>query len=144
MDDAPYARNVHLLPDTADALGVDFGSLLPLAGGRDKSAFRPEDPPVTPHRLDLIVVLAPFASESAEGMADQQVTVSRVKGADRIQALIEHTNREGLAPLILGQNGYFTALAQLANSAPVYLLRRPQQGCWSLGQVLDEVERLAN
>ena len=53
----PYARNVHLLRDTADAVGVDADALPLLAGRYGKFAFRAEEPPIEPHRIDRIVVL---------------------------------------------------------------------------------------
>lgn len=143
----PYARNVHLLPDAADALGIDFASLPPLALGRDKAAFRAEDPPIEPHRVDHIVVLdprgdqiqqhTPTAVAEAEGLA-----VAEVRGAARVGFLVEHTARDGLAPLVLGQPRYFALLAQLANAAPVHAVRRPATG-WSLPEVLDAIEGLA-
>jgi hypothetical protein len=131
----PYARNVHLLPDSAEALGIDFAALPPLALGRDKAAFRAEDPPIEPHRLDLIVVLDPDPAATA-------VTHTAAHGAARVQALMGHTVRDGLAPLILGQATYFARLARLANSAPVVLLRRPAEG-WTLDEVLDAIEAAA-
>ena len=188
----PYARNVHLLPDAAAGLGIDFAALAPLALGRDKSAFRAEDPPIEPHRIDLVVVLDPDLAEPVgadePGEADEpleadepggadeplgpgdrwldvetdfgaaeaprahgdddptgsdvSVTVTEVRGAQRLRTLIDHTVRDGLAPLILGQSAYFTQLARLADSAPVHVLRRPA-GAWSLDEVLDAIERLA-
>ena len=53
----PYARNVHLLRDTAEAVGVNADALPLLAGRHGKFAFRAEEPPVEPHRIDRIVVL---------------------------------------------------------------------------------------
>ena len=144
----PYARNVHLLPDAAEALGIDFAALAPLALGRDKSAFRAEDPPIEPHRLDLIVVLDPIEPQdvAADGAAPESaagVTVTQTRGADRLGALIDHTVRDGLAPLVLGQSAYFTQLARLSNAAPVHVVRRPREGGWTLDKVLDAIEALA-
>lgn len=145
----PYARNVHLLPDAADALGIDFASLLPLALGRDKAAFRAEDPPIDPHRLDHIVVLDPLGHQMRQHLAGgvdpheaSELTVAEVRGAARVGFLVEHTVRDGLAPLVLGQARYFALLAQLANGAPVHAVRRPATG-WSLPEVLDAIEGLA-
>lgn len=178
----PYARNVHLLPDAAEALGIDFAALMPLALGRDKSAFRAEDPPVEPHRLDLIVVLDPEWNEQDPASADRDgdpgrpdvplepgtealeaengtggkdavgasagspgtavPVVTEARGADRLRALMEHTVRDGLAPMVLGHIPYFTQLARLANAAPVHVVRRPA-GAWTLDAVLDAIEELA-
>lgn len=55
----PFASNIHLLSDAAEALGIDFSALPPLALGRDKAAFRTDEPAIDPLRLDLIVVLDP-------------------------------------------------------------------------------------
>jgi hypothetical protein len=143
----PFARNVHLLPDAAAALGVDFEGLSPLALGRDKSAFRAEDPPIEPHRVDLVVVLAPEGDDgppdppSAIRPGQEAVALTEAKGAKRIDALVEHTNRDGIAPVILGQERYFAQLVRFANAAPVYVLRRPWIG-WSLDAVLDLIEGL--
>ena len=131
----PFSRNVHLLPDAAAAVGLDFDAMRLLAGGRTKVGFRAEDPPETPHRIDRIVVLAPSEEATA-------VTVTEQRGADRLSALVAHTRRDGIAPLVLGQNRYFALLAQLAGAAPVHVVNRPKQD-WTLENVLDEIEGLS-
>lgn len=128
----PYARNVHLLRDTADALGVDADALPSLAGRHGKVAFRAEDPPVEPRRIDRIVVLTRPAAVT-------DVTLTELRGVDRIEILRQHVARLGLAPAILGQPGFFALVAKLADAAPVQLLRRPPDG-WSLDAVLDAIE----
>ena len=130
----PFSRNVHLLPDAAAAVGLDFDSMRLLAGGRAKVGFRAEDPPETPHRIDRIVVLAPSAD--AEG-----VTVTEQRGADRVSALVAHTRRDGIAPLVLGHDRYFALLAKLAGAVPVHVVSRPTEE-WTLDVVLDEIEAL--
>ncbi len=128
----PYSRNVHLLPDAAEALGVDFDALPMLAGGRTKVAFRAEDPDEQPHKIDRIVVLAP-------GVDVEDVTLTEVHGGQRVASLLGHTRRDGIAPLILGQGKYFELMTQLASAAPVYVLRRPRED-WTLDEVLDLIE----
>lgn len=128
----PYSRNVHLLPDAAEALGVDFDALPMLAGGRTKVAFRAEDPEEEPHRIDRIVVLAP-------GPGAESVTIEEMRGVQRVAALLGHTRRDGIAPLVLGQQRYFELMTELGNSAPVFVIRRPQ-GEWTLDEVLDLIE----
>ncbi len=128
----PYSRNVHLLADAADALGVDYGALPTLAGGRRKVAFRAEDPPEVPQRIDRIVVLAPDSGE-------EEVRLEEARGGERLSALLAHTRRDGIAPLVLGQQRYFTLMARLSNAAPVFVVRRPRQG-WTLDAVLDLIE----
>ena len=128
----PYARNVHLLPDAAEALGMDFASLPLLAGGRDKAAFEPEPPPLDPRRIEAIAVLLPDPEV-------EEVLVSELRGAERVPGLINHTHRDGLAPLVLGEEEYFRALTRLAGAAPVFLVRRPDSS-WTLDPVLDAVE----
>ena len=130
----PFSRNVHLLPDAAAAVGLDFDSMRLLAGGRAKVGFRAEDPPETPHRIDRIVVLAPSAD--TEG-----VSVIEQRGADRVSALVAHTRRDGIAPLVLGHDRYFALLAKLAGAVPVHVVSRPTEG-WTLDVVLDEIEAL--
>lgn len=128
----PYARNVHLLRDTADAIGVDADALPVLAGRHGKVAFRAEDPPVEPHRIDRIVVLT--HSVDADG-----VTMTRVRGGERISVLQQHVSRRGLAPVILGERRFFEQLARLADATDVQVLRRPADG-WTLDKVLDAIE----
>ena len=128
----PYARNVHLLPDAAEALGMDFASLPMLAGGRDKAAFEPEPPPLDARRIEAIAVLLPDPEV-------EEVLVSELRGAERVPGLINHTHRDGLAPLVLGEAEYFRALTRLAGAAPVFLVRRPDSS-WTLDPVLDAVE----
>lgn len=129
----PFSRNVHLLSDAAEALGVDFDALPMLAGGRRKVAFRAEDPPEEPQRIDRIVVLAPDPSA-------REVDVQEVHGSQRLSALLAHTRRDGIAPLVLGHERYFALMAQLSNAAPVFVLRRPSEG-WTLDRVLDLIEQ---
>lgn len=131
----PYSRNVHLLPDAAAAVGLDFEALPLLAGGRTKVAFRAEDPPEEPHKIDHIIVLAP-------GDAVDSVTVRQSRGASRVTTLTGHARRDGIAPLVLGQDRYFSLLTKLANAAPVWVVRRPA-GSWTLDEVLDQIEAIA-
>ena len=128
----PYARNVHLLPDAAGALGVDFAALPPLGGGRIKAAFRPEDPPEQPHRIDRIVVLVPRPDVT-------DVSIEQVTGGAAVTALLPHAERRGLAPLILGPTRYFELVTRLADAMPVSILRRPREG-WSLDEVIRLIE----
>jgi aryl sulfotransferase len=130
----PYPRNVHLLPDAATAVGLDFDALPVLAGGRVKAAFRAEDPPTEPMMIDRIVVLSPGN--------DEGVHVVPQRGAERLPALMGHTRRDGIAPLVLGQERYFHLLAKLADTTPVSLLRRPREG-WTLDEVAGAIESLA-
>jgi aryl sulfotransferase len=131
----PYARNVHLLPDAVEALGLDPAALSTLAGGRGKAAFRPEPPPSGPRVVDHVVVLS--RDGSGPGPECRAVT-----GADRLVLLREHTDRDGIAPRVLGPRRYFEAVAALATAVPVTQLVRPDGGpCRD--QVLDLVERVA-
>ena len=130
----PYWRNVHLLEDSALAVGVDFDELPPLGRGRAKAAFRPEDPPDEPRRLDRIVVLAMTAASAS-------VTATAETGASRLSALLDHTIRDGIAPLILGQERYFAQVAQLADVVPITTVSRPV-GAWTLDAVLDAIEAM--
>lgn len=131
----PFTRNVHLLPDAADALDLKFADLPLLAGGRTKAAYAPEAPPRNPRRIDAIVILEPTA-EAAE------VSVRELRGADRVRELVGHTSRAGLAPEILGPEAYFRALARLAGACRVYMLARPLDS-WSMDGVLDALEQIA-
>lgn len=128
----PYSRNVHLLPDAAAAMGLDFDSMSKLAGGRAKVGFRPEDPPVVPRRIDHIIVLQPRLDA-------ESVRFEELRGTGRLSALLAHARRDGIAPLVIGQQRYFDLLAKLANSAPVQAVRRPREG-WTLDEVLDGIE----
>ncbi|MFZ9043034.1 MAG: sulfotransferase domain-containing protein, partial [Ilumatobacteraceae bacterium] len=128
----PYARNVHLLPDAAAALGVDFDSLHLLGGGRTKAAFLPEAPDPTPRRLDRIVILRRRRS----GLdAPMLIDV----GPERVAALAEHADRRGLAPAILGHQRVFEQIVDLAAATKVQILVRPD-GDWTLDAVLDLIE----
>ena len=117
----PFSRNVHLMPDAAAALGIDFEALPILAGGREKAAFTPEPQPVRPRRIDAVLVLEP--TDEARG-----VTVQALRGTEGVLRLREHTRRHGIAPLIMGEEAYFRALTSLAASTRVYVLsgRRPR------------------
>ncbi len=128
----PFARNVHLLPDAAAALGVDFDALPRLAGARAKAAFRPDSPPTAPQPIDRIVVLTPGADEEA-------VTTHSITGAARAAVLHLHANRQGIAPAVMGRARYFDLLTRLSASVPVVEIRRPRDD-WSLDQVVEAIE----
>ncbi|MDP1820860.1 MAG: sulfotransferase domain-containing protein [Acidimicrobiales bacterium] len=128
----PFWRNVHLLEDAAAAVGVDFALLPALGSGRVKSAFRAEDPADVPQRLERIVVLAP-------GDSDEAVRVEHPAGAARLATLVAHTSRDGVAPVVLGQERYFAQVAHLADVVPITVVHRPRSG-WSLDAVLDAIE----
>lgn len=131
----PYPRNVHLLPDAAAAVGLEFDALPALAGGREKVAFRAEDPAVEEILIDQIVVLT-------QNPGIDEVEVRRRRGAERLSALMAHTKRDGIAPLVLGQERYFSLLSRLAHSTDVTVIRRPA-GSWSLDTVVDAIESIA-
>lgn len=132
----PYSRNVHLLPDAAASLGLDFDAMRPLAGGRNKAAFRTEPPPEDPEAIDQIVVLRrnPNATE---------VELTHMRGADRVLALTNQTSRDGIAPLVLGSQKYFELLTRLADSAPVSVITRPTNA-WSMDDVVARIEDLCS
>jgi hypothetical protein len=128
----PYSRNVHLLADAAASFDLEFDAMPRLAGGRVKVAFRPEDPSEVPHLIDRIIVLDP--APAADG-----VTIAEARGSQRLAALTAHTRRDGIAPLVLGQQRYFELLAKLADTVPVAIVRRPR-GQSTLDEVLDLIE----
>ncbi len=131
----PFWRNVHLLEDSARALGVEFDDLPALGGLRAKSAFAPEPPDDRPRRIDSIAIL----------VRDPHATAVRTEvqnGASRMAALLEHAGRDGIAPVILGPERYFAGVARLADLVPVTTITRPAEG-WSLDEVLDAIESRA-
>lgn len=125
----PYSRNVHLLPDAAEALGMAFDSLPILAGGRTKAAFRAEDPPADAQRLDRIVVLTWSNTATDVGLTE-------IRGSDRLRCLLAHTRRDGIAPLVLGEQRYFELMTRLAATTSVWVLERPR-GDWTMPTVVD-------
>ncbi len=130
----PFQRNVHLLRDAADAVGVDFDAMAKLAGGRPKAAFLDEAPPTDPRPLDLIVELSP--SEHVG-----EVSSVEVLGAERAEVLRRHAARDGLAIRILGGPLLFEYVTKLADSVAVHRIVRPA-GDWSLDEVADTIESL--
>lgn len=128
----PYSRNVHLLPDAAAALGIDFDELPLLAGGREKASFTPEAPPTDPRLINRIIVLNPQDDAT-------EVSLIEVHGLERLSVLREHVARSGIGPLVLGQQRFFQLITDLANAVPVFLLTRPRNE-WSLETVLDLIE----
>lgn len=131
----PYDRNVHLLEDAATALGVDFDSLPRLSGGRPKVAFRPEDTEPDETKIDRIIVLA-WAPPTTS------IRVNQPAGVQRMNRLLAHTERDGIAPLVLGEDTYFTQVAKLADTVPITQITRPR-GTWTLDDVLDLIENEA-
>ncbi|MEN9506096.1 MAG: hypothetical protein RI958_2022 [Actinomycetota bacterium] len=131
----PYCRNVHVLPDTAAKLGIEFDSLDLLAGNRIKAALRPAEPPVDPVAIDCIIVLG------NDSTLDTPVA-TEIRGSARIAAVHEHLTRNGLAEVILGRARTFELMSKLATSTRVVQVLRPTEG-WSLDAVLDLVEQQA-
>lgn len=130
----PYWRAVHLLEDAAGRLGLDYDALPALGPDRGKAAWLTEDPGAEHRRLDRIVVLV---------VADvDRVEVSEATGAARLAALVEHTDRDGIAPLILGEAQYFAQVSRLADSVPVTVVRRPREQD-SLADVVAAIEARA-
>lgn len=128
----PYARNVHLLPDAAEALGVDFDTLDLLGGGRRKAAFLPEPPDPTPQRLDRIVILRRRRELDRPTIVDL--------GSERVAAIAEHAERRGLTAAILGDQHCFEQVVQLAAGVRAQVLYRPLDD-WTLDAVLDLIEQ---
>ncbi len=129
---APFRRNVHLLPDAAAAVGLDFDALPRLAGRPDKVAFLPEHPPDARRDLDRVVVLTP----------DDDVTeaeLSEVRGRERIIVLARQASRDGIAPRVLGPARFFSLVADLAARVRVLELRRPREA-WTLDTVVSLIE----
>ncbi|MGA0879538.1 MAG: hypothetical protein ACO3SP_10520, partial [Ilumatobacteraceae bacterium] len=128
----PYRRNVHLLPDAASQLGIDFDSLDLLAGARKKAAWRPPEPPVDPFVIDTIVILKRDSSVPEPVMEE-------VRGGEKISVLREHITRDGLSEALLDPQRYFDLVSGIAASTRVVLLRRPESS-WTLERVIDLIE----
>ena len=130
----PFQRNVHLLRDAAEAVGVDFDAMGKLAGGRPKAAFLDEAPPTALRVLDLIVELRPRPDV-------ESVDVQPVRGAERFAVLQHHTLRDGIAPRVLGRERYFDLLSRLASAVPMVRITRPAAE-WSLDDVVAAIESI--
>jgi aryl sulfotransferase len=131
----PYWRAVHLLEDAAERLGVDFDALPALGPERAKAAWPAADPGADQRPLGRVVVLV------ADPAVDE-VRVEEARGSARMAALAEHARRDGIAPVILGEEQYFAQVARLADSLPVTVIRRPA-GSDSLAEVVAAIEALA-
>jgi hypothetical protein len=127
----PYWRAVHLLEDAARRLGLDYDDLPPLGPDRGKGAWLPDDPGAERRRLDRIVVLV---AADVDGLKVRDET-----GAARLAALAEHTGRDGIAPMILGEAQYFAQVSRLADSVPVTVIRRPADAD-TLAEVVAAIE----
>ena len=129
----PYARNVHLLPDAAGAVGVDFDALPLLAGRLRQGRVPGRGTTEEPHRIDRIVVLT---QPEGRHRGDPR---SRC-GAPTGSRCFDNTSAASVShQLILGQPAFFALLARLADAAPVQVLRRPPDD-WTLEAVLDAIE----
>lgn len=128
----PYLRGVHLAPDAARLVGLDYENLPHLAAARGKATFLADDPGTTPVPLQAVVVLDRSGSSG-------EVQTRVVTGAERVALLLPHATREGAAPAILGPDAFFRGLTRLATSVPVVALARPA-GDDTLIAVLDAVD----
>ncbi|MBI1350210.1 MAG: hypothetical protein GC156_03745 [Actinomycetales bacterium] len=131
----PYQRSVHLLPDAAAALDVDFADLAPLADFPEKSAYHPAAPPTDPLPIHAVVLLVPN-----EGI--EMPRVRELRGVEKVQSTMVHAGRPVTSPAIMGEERYFAALTELAARTPVYLLERPE-GAWTLDEVCTAIESVA-
>jgi hypothetical protein len=148
----PFRRNVHLLPDAAAALGLEFAALPPLAGFPEKSAFLPEEQSADPQPLDWIVILdrtdGPVVEVEVAGPvveadeADEVVEVVEIEelhGSGRLSAVLVHAGRPHTSPAVLGEQRYFELLARLCEGVRVLHVRRPASA-WTLDDVVGAIE----
>lgn len=128
----PYCRNLHILPDTAEMFGIDFASLVMLAGDRQKAVLRPEEPPVEPTALARVIVL-----EIDDTLASP--VCEALEGLTKLEALRTHFSRSGLSRALLGAGREFDLLTQLAGATKVHRIRRPTRPV-SVDAVCDLIE----
>ncbi|MGV1006154.1 MAG: HPr kinase/phosphorylase [Candidatus Nanopelagicales bacterium] len=116
----PYHRKVHLTPEAALLLDLDYESLPGLSAARVKAGYNP-DPPLT------VGVLRPL-DHVVRLVADPAIArpqIEEVSGAARVLALRSVTARDGAAPHILGIPRYFELLSAMADKVPLRIVRRP-------------------
>ena len=123
---------IPVIPDSAAGCRIEPPVSVPVAAGAIRAETAEEEPPEEPHRIDQIIVLAPFADYEGVRLVERH-------GAERLRALIGHTRRDGIAPMVLGDSRYFELLARLSAAAPVSTLHRRRQD-WTLDAVLDLIE----
>jgi hypothetical protein len=135
----PFTRDVRLLPDGVTMADLDTADLLPVPGGRAPT-IRLEPPPVQPRLVDDVVVLTVAPARTPTG---ERTGLQPVNGVERVALLRGHTDRDGLAPLVLGRSGWFDRLTQLAGAVRVRELVRPAGG-GTLDEVVAAIEGLTS
>lgn len=130
----PFPRRIHLTEPAAQRLGVVLEDTRPVAQSPGKVALT--NPPRSFEPVPLTHVVALQASEVPE------VEVQSLTGALSLAMLSVHAERMGVAPLVLGREGYLSLLRGIAERTSVVAVRRPSYE-WSLDAVMDAIEALA-
>jgi HPr Serine kinase C-terminal domain len=127
----PYGRPIHVLPETAEAIGLDLSEAVPLSNGESKLELPPPSSRESP--LHAIVVLRP------EPGAELAATAER--GAAAAALVAENVYRAEILASIYARE-IFEWAATVAAQAKVFILRRPE-GNWTLDSVYSTIEELA-
>lgn len=128
----PFARPVHVFPQTAALLGIDVSTARPILRALPKVAL--PVPSRAPVPLSAVAVL-----EVAD--AGTPIDAVRVRGAQSHWLLGLHLYRVELLGDIY-RAAMFQWAGAIARKVPVHALNRPVAG-WTVDAVADEVERIA-
>jgi hypothetical protein len=127
----PYGRPVHVMPETADAIGLDRRAAV-LPPGDSKLELPP--PPSQMSSLDRIVVLRPEPGAELAATAES--------GAAAAAIVAENVYRVEILASIYARE-IFEWAAVIAGRAKVFVLRRPEVG-WTLDPVCSAIEELTD
>jgi hypothetical protein len=129
----PFARPMHVWPETAAALGLDLSGARPALPGRSKVKI-PAAEPLAPVMLSAIAVLEPSNTVAA-------VDAVRVRGACAHELVVAHTYRVRLLSALFPRETFAWAGA-IARRVPVHVVRRPQ-AIWTADAVAESLEQIA-
>jgi len=127
----PFSRPVHVLPQTAQSLGLDVSAAGRLFADHPKLALPP--PGRTSIELGAVVVL--------RVEDDATVAIRRVRGADAHWSIATNVYRVELLG-DLWREDLFEWAGAVAARVPVFAVTRPGEG-WTVDEVADAVEAIA-
>jgi hypothetical protein len=129
----PFARPVHVFPQTADSLGLDVSEAGRLFDEHPKLALPP--PRRAAVELEAVVVLR------VDAEADATIGSDRLRGAHAHWSVATNVYRVELLGGLC-QAEMFEWAGAVASKVPVYAVSRPGDG-WTVDEVADAVEAIA-
>jgi hypothetical protein len=128
----PYGRPIHVMPETAEAIGLDLRGATPLSDGAPKLEL--PAPPSRESPLDRIIVLRPEPRAELAAVAET--------GAAAAAAVAENVYRAEILAGIYAREVLEWGAA-IAGQAKLFVVRRPEED-WTLESLCATIEELVD